>query len=341
MNLDTVGVGNKSSAAKGSSEFDTLQSQLDEFIEKETLDMEGSDQPESAHVSQQRLDEFVENLQQQMDEFSATHSENNPANVVVEATEVDPFSPEEYGNLSGEPACENEAETALHGKPDKKSVYPLLAGSLVGIAAILWLIWPENITSLQEELLVEEMEIEETVPETLVVAERVMQEERLHEEITPAAEPVDILLPELVVIVDVANLRSKPSTAGHIVMKLKKGAVLSQLDSQGDWFEVQLQDNSKAWAYKTIVTEKKAAATSEALQGEPAKKMQPDRVAGQSIQHTVTANIGNIRIAPGSSADVMIRLKQGAVVTQLKREGEWLQVRLGDGRVAWAHESIF
>jgi len=56
---------------------------------------------------------------------------------------------------------------------------------------------------------------------------------------------------------------------------------------------------------------------------------------------TVAVRVGNIRSAPNTSAKIVFKLLKGAVVNQLSREGDWYQVRLKNGTIAWAHYSIF
>jgi len=59
------------------------------------------------------------------------------------------------------------------------------------------------------------------------------------------------------------------------------------------------------------------------------------------VKLTVAVRIGNIRNAPDKSGKVLYRLSQGDVVTKLAEQNEWFQVRLNNGTVAWAHQSIF
>lgn len=64
-----------------------------------------------------------------------------------------------------------------------------------------------------------------------------------------------------------------------------------------------------------------------------------DNRSGRDL--TVTVRLGNIRAAPDVSARVLYKLISGAKVSLLATNGNWYQVRLKNGLVAWAHRSIF
>lgn len=52
----------------------------------------------------------------------------------------------------------------------------------------------------------------------------------------------------------------------------------------------------------------------------------------------VSVPVGNARALPQTSADLVSQLPKGTSVTELAREGIWLQVQLADGTVAWMHQ---
>jgi len=329
-------VGNSGNSARNSGEFDTLQSQLDEFLEQEKSEIDSS-QTGSTKESQQRLDAFVESLEQQMDNFASEASENSSGSRLDEHIKPDVLpEPSPTGQQFSsdkkpvsapikrtfEIGTNTAAQTASYGK----LITWLLGATGLVVVAVLWFVWPGSMVKAPEQSLVI-TGVPKSTPQAVSVPEIVVPPVE-----NPATDPVDILLPELVITVAVGNIRDKPSSRGRIVTKLKQGAVISQLEQQGEWFKVQLQDNSKAWAHKSIVVMKQTAAVAEGLQ-----------TAADKVESllTVTVNIGNIRNLPNSSGDVLFRLKLGSVVTQLKREGDWFQVRLANGTVAWAHESIF
>ncbi|MBN4077099.1 SH3 domain-containing protein [Mariprofundus ferrooxydans] len=70
-----------------------------------------------------------------------------------------------------------------------------------------------------------------------------------------------------------------------------------------------------------------------------AKIVQATATADNTLN--VAVRIGNIRSAPSRSGKVLYKLVRGTQVTKLSVQGEWFQVRLQNGAVAWAHYSIF
>jgi len=71
------------------------------------------------------------------------------------------------------------------------------------------------------------------------------------------------------------------------------------------------------------------------------KSMPKKKSLSGSRRLIVHAMVGNIRSMPDTSARVLYRLKKGAIVTRLEIKGEWRKVRLRNGVIAWAHQSIF
>jgi len=69
--------------------------------------------------------------------------------------------------------------------------------------------------------------------------------------------------------------------------------------------------------------------------------VEPKAAAVMLKKLTVAVKIGNIRSAPSTSAKVVFKLRKGAEVKQLQRVGDWYQLRLENGSIAWAHDSIF
>ena len=68
---------------------------------------------------------------------------------------------------------------------------------------------------------------------------------------------------------------------------------------------------------------------------------QPKSKPDMTVKMKVVVRLGNIRNKPDRSGKVLYRLKQGAMVTRLAEQGDWFQVRLRSGAIAWGHRSIF
>ena len=63
-------------------------------------------------------------------------------------------------------------------------------------------------------------------------------------------------------------------------------------------------------------------------------------VRGQALE-TIEVPVARVRGGPSLNSEIAFRLLKGATVAVLAREGEWLQIKLNDGRSGWAHESLF
>jgi len=56
---------------------------------------------------------------------------------------------------------------------------------------------------------------------------------------------------------------------------------------------------------------------------------------------TIKVYIGNLRARPSTKSSIIDKLKRGDKVTILEKKGEWVVVRLQDGRFGWVHQSLF
>lgn len=67
--------------------------------------------------------------------------------------------------------------------------------------------------------------------------------------------PEELIVKELTVIVDVANVREEPGTEYKIIGKAKKGEKLKQLDEKEGWFKVKIPNGQIGWIYGKLVKE--------------------------------------------------------------------------------------
>jgi len=343
-------------------EFDALQRKLDEFIEAENAAGLAVQNAEYTPDSQHRLDHFVDDLQKQMDAFemsarrqktakaTAAKQTASPADGVKPAPEKRP----EINNVIKEQpaevqqkAAESASASSVQAAGSAKQRSGLWIGAAAVIVAAVWFSWPaatiisppEQLVSGQEGVLVDE------TPESRQMLATALPEPAAGPEIKEAV----IILPELTVTADVANARSEASSSAAVVTRLKQGDVVEMTGEQGDWYLVGLPDGSKAWAHHSLFagkTDPEPALTAKQVSDVEALMPTPALVAPVATEVieakvlTVTVKLGNVRSEPNSAAEVLFRLKQGTKVLTLKREGDWLQVRIKD-TLAWAHYSIF
>jgi len=68
----------------------------------------------------------------------------------------------------------------------------------------------------------------------------------------PPAHKQVTAVKRLVVGVRVGNVRTMPDTSARVLYRLKKGAVVTRLDSKGEWLKVRLRNGVTAWAHQSI-----------------------------------------------------------------------------------------
>jgi SH3-like domain-containing protein len=56
---------------------------------------------------------------------------------------------------------------------------------------------------------------------------------------------------------------------------------------------------------------------------------------------TIKVPIANIRAKPTTESPVIAKLKMGTDVTLLHQDDAWYAVKLLDGQLGWAHQSLF
>lgn len=131
-------------------------------------------------------------------------------------------------------------------------------------------------------------------------------------EITPVSGQV-------VVTVNVANVRSNPSLSSTILTKANKGTRFTLTGMNKEWFQVRLSNGKTAYLHHTVAT-KVSASTNGTL--------------------TVSVSLANIRSGPSLSATVLQRVPGGTVLTKTGMSGDWYQIKLKNGSTAYVHKSV-
>src|SRR5438552_9283735 len=107
------------------------------------------------------------------------------------------------------------------------------------------------------------------------------------------------------------NVRGQPSFVGEIITRLKKGeevAILEEITVEkpkpgepGKWFRIAMPANTPVWVYSPLV--------------DPTSK-------------TVTPKRLNLRAGPGENYSVVGRLDQNAVVKEISKKGDWMEIEM-------------
>jgi tetratricopeptide (TPR) repeat protein/SH3-like domain-containing protein len=146
--------------------------------------------------------------------------------------------------------------------------------------------------------------------------------------------------------VPAGNIRLKPSVNAPILAKVKEGSQLRLIDRNNEWYIVELPDQRTGWAHRSLFT-----STPDQLQpkgviqeGEMASSA-PDSTRKRDQESRTKLIVGvrsaRVRSAPSLDSEIKYRLREGAVVTVNRKEGNWYLVEFGDGERGWAHRSLF
>ncbi|MFP4347028.1 MAG: SH3 domain-containing protein [Desulfococcaceae bacterium] len=116
--------------------------------------------------------------------------------------------------------------------------------------------------------------------------------------------------------VSTGNVRLQPSLEAGILTHLELGDTVKVLDTQEDWYHIQLPDGDTGWAHQSLFL-----------------------TTGVAL--TLTVDKGNVRTEPTTRAEVKIQLNKGDTVKVLNSIEEWYQVQLPDGETGWMHSQLF
>lgn len=123
------------------------------------------------------------------------------------------------------------------------------------------------------------------------------------------------------------NVRSGPGTNNKVIASVKKGTVVTILDTQGDWSNVRLSNGTAGWASTQYIS-----VSTSSDNNKPSNPSAPSATK----TGTVTANSLNIRSGAGTNNKVVASVKKGTVVTILNAQGDWYNIKLSNGTAGWA-----
>lgn len=162
----------------------------------------------------------------------------------------------------------------------------------------------------------------------------------------------------------IVNVRGGPSTQNTVITKVVKGQNVSIISEQNGWCNVKLSNNTVGWISQDLL--KKLAVNNTNIQKPlpvpdakpvpvpvPASKPVPTpipvpkpvpnpaptpaktivNVAPYAV--SVTGSIVNIRQSSDTNSAILTSVKLGENLTVYGKQGEWLNVKLSDGRSGW------
>lgn len=117
------------------------------------------------------------------------------------------------------------------------------------------------------------------------------------------------------------HLYEKPSFDSSIIVALSKDEI-SIVKRDNGWCLALMKDGRSGWISEKILGS-------------------ADSFDGDGRFLLVRVSSGKVREKPSFSADVHFGVSRGEQVDLLTTEGKWCFIRKQDGKIGWAHESIF
>lgn len=145
-------------------------------------------------------------------------------------------------------------------------------------------------------------------------------------------EPADVNLEREYNTYKIADFPNSPSSLSTIIINLMIGFAIALLMMWLLWPE-ELQPQQQVDQQTVIVEVSEISASKVATDV-------IDEVLSEPVL-TVSVSFGNVRSAPSAKADVLFQLKQGDIVYKLDEKWGWYQVRLQNGAIVWAYQSLF
>ena len=113
---------------------------------------------------------------------------------------------------------------------------------------------------------------------------------------------------------DNVNMRTGPNTTSPVQFKLAKGYPLQVMQRRNNWLQVRDFEGDTGWVAASVTN-----------------KDRHHIVKGQNI---------NLRAGPGTNHRVVGSVKYGEVLRTIKRQGQWVEVRLPNGRTGWVASNL-
>jgi len=119
--------------------------------------------------------------------------------------------------------------------------------------------------------------------------------------------------------VDTLNVRSGPTLQHSRISRLQRGNVLPVLTERSGWLQVHLATGLSGWVAARHVSVR--------------ENSDLGRISGAKA--IVNAGMLNVRSGAGTAFGRLATVSRGSLLQVLSRQGNWLQVKLPDGRNGW------
>ncbi|WP_048600438.1 N-acetylmuramoyl-L-alanine amidase [Rubeoparvulum massiliense] len=134
---------------------------------------------------------------------------------------------------------------------------------------------------------------------------------------TQPEQPANTYPTQVLVAVDVLNVRSAPRLDSEIVKQVKMSSVLSVLSQEKDWFQIQLEEPEQSgWVASWLVESANLP-----IQNQP--------------MVTILTDGTNLRSGPGLDYEVLTHGQVGDKYPIITQENDWFKLQLTDGTTAY------
>ena len=133
------------------------------------------------------------------------------------------------------------------------------------------------------------------------------------------------------------NVRSGPGTSNDIVARAESGDKLPIIESSGGWCKVQLPGGKTGWVAGWLVDIKGTAVpgTNSNIDTNTDNGQSNGDTENISKQVVVKEGTLNVRSGPGTSNDIVARVKEGDKLPIVESSDGWCKVQLPGGGMGW------
>lgn len=115
------------------------------------------------------------------------------------------------------------------------------------------------------------------------------------------------------ITVNNANIRTAPNLSSNVIEKAKIGSRFTLLADNGEWYRIKSTHGQIAYV---------------------------SHLVSKQWTVTVTASFANVRSGPSLSAPIIKKVPQGTELVKLGMVGDFHQIRLDNGTIAYIHKSV-
>ncbi|MCM3650581.1 SH3 domain-containing protein [Metabacillus litoralis] len=133
---------------------------------------------------------------------------------------------------------------------------------------------------------------------------------------------------QIIINVDVLNVRSGAALSSAVIAKVKKGQAYDVVEKKNDWIKIKLSSNSTGWVAEWLVTQRKGANHTSTTQSITSD--------GGTVESAASGL--RFRSGPGTSFAVVGVFEKGKKATYLTKSGDWIKISYL-GKQGWVSAS--